>query len=424
MDTTDRRSLGLTATRSTRRGDCRLCGSPDLERVIALAPTPPADEFVSASRVHEPQQTFPLDVFLCLACGLVQLLDVVDPGSIYVDYRYVTTSSPGLVEHFRSYADEVVARLGIARGSTIVEIGSNDGTLLSCFTALGMHVLGIDPAREIARAATTAGLETIPECFSLDLARRLRRERGAADVIIANNVIANIDDLQDLAEGVRALLAPGGAFVFESGYLADLVEKMVFDNIYHEHLCYHSVRPLDRFLSRHGLQWFDVRHVGTKGGSLRGFVQHAGGPHVVSDSIAAMIEREDAHGYYRPDTYTALCDRLDRRRATLVDVIAGLRLRGRLIAGYGASHSVTTLLHHFGIADQLAFLVDDNPRKHGLYSPGHHLPVLPSSVLAERKPDYVVILPWRFTDAIVSRNHTFIAAGGRFIVPLSETRII
>jgi len=423
MDTTDR-VYGLTTTRSTRRRDCRLCGSVDLEPVIALAPTPPADEFVPASRVHERQETFPLDVFLCCACGLVQLLDVVDPGSIYDDYLYVTKSSPGLVEHFRSYADDVVRRLEISRGSLVVEIGSNDGTLLSCFKALGMRVVGIDPAREIARAATSEGIETIPERFSFDLAARLRRERSAADVIIANNVIANIDDLRDLAAAVRELLAPEGVFVFESGYLADLVEKLVFDNIYHEHLCYHSVKPLERFFSRNGLRWFDVQHVGTKGGSIRGFVQHAAGTRTVSASVPSMIAREDAAGFYRLETYRALCDRIDRLRTTLLDVLAGLRLRGRALAGYGASHSVTTLVHHFGIGERLAFLVDDNPRKHNLYSPGHHLPVLASSALVERKPDYVVILPWRFADQIVGRNGAFMASGGRFIVPVPQTRII
>ena len=407
-----------------RRNDCRLCGSVDLECVIALAATPPADEFVTESRRHERQETFPLDVFLCRACGLVQLLDVVDPGSIYDDYLYVTKSSPGLVEHFRSYADEVGRRLEISRGSFVVEIGSNDGTLLSCFSALGMRVIGVDPAREIATAATAAGVETIPERFSLDLARRIRRDRGAADLIVANNVIANIDDLQDLAAALRDLLAPDGVFVFESGYLADLVEKLVFDNIYHEHLCYHSVKPLDRFFSGHGLHLFDVQHVAIKGGSIRGFLQHAAGTRTTSPAVAAMIAREEAGGFYRSETYRALSDRIDRLRTTLLDVLAGLRLRGRVLTGYGASHSVTTLVHHFGIGEKLAFLVDDNPRKHNLYSPGHHLPVLPSSALLERKPDYVVILPWRFADQIVSRNGAFMASGGHFIVPVPETRII
>jgi SAM-dependent methyltransferase len=406
-----------------RRNTCRLCGSGDIEVVIPLTPTPVADDFIPASRLHERQETFPLDVFLCRACGLVQLVDVVDAASIYVEYLYVTKSSPGLADHFRTYADDVIRRLALPPGSLVVEIGSNDGTLLSFFQARDMHVLGVDPARDIARAATAEGIETRPVCFTCDVARELRRERGMADLVVANNVIANIDDLDDFAEGIRQLLSPDGVFVFESGYLANLVQNLVFDNIYHEHLSYHSVRPLASFFARHGMELFDVEHVATKGGSIRGYVQQSGGARRITPAVAAMIEMEQAQGLYRPETYRQLCRRLDRLRNALVDVLGGLQLRGRAIAGYGASHSVTTLVHHFGIGGQLEFVVDDNPRKHHLYSPGYHLPVLPSAVLHERRPDYVVILPWRFAEPIISRNHAFVAAGGRFIVPLPDLRI-
>jgi SAM-dependent methyltransferase len=410
--------------RAYRRTTCRLCGSGDIELAIPLTPTPVADDFVPVSRLDEPQETFPLDVVLCRACGLVQLVDVVDASSIYVEYRYVTKSSPGLSDHFHAYADHVARRLALAPGSSVVEIGSNDGTLLSFFKAQGMRVLGVDPAREIARLATEGGVETRPLCFTSDVARELRRERGAADLVVANNVIANIDDLDDFGEGIRHLLSPGGAFVFESGYLADLVQNLVFDNIYHEHLSYHAVKPLACFFARHGLELFDVEHVDTKGGSIRGYVQLSGGARPLVPAVTTMIGCEEAQGLYRPETYRELCRRLDRLRSGLVEVLCGLQLCGRSIAGYGASHSVTTLVHHFGIGELLSFVVDDNPRKHRLFSPGHHLPVLPSSVLLERRPEYVVILPWRFADAIASRNHSFMAAGGRFIVPVPETRIL
>jgi hypothetical protein len=287
-----------------------------------------------------------------------------------------------------------------------------------------MRVLGVDPAREIAKAATASGVETIPECFTLDLARKIREERGPADVIVANNVIANIDDLQELAKSIRELLSPTGVFVFESGYLADLVRSLVFDNIYHEHLCYHSVKPMASFFKRHGMELFDVQHVPTKGGSIRGFAQSSGAGRLVQPAVAAMAKQEEAQGLYRPETYRDLCATLDRLRTTLVDVLAGLKLRGHAIAGYGASHSVTTLLYHFGIADQLSFVVDDNPRKHNLFSPGHHLPVLPSAALLERRPAYVVVLPWRFAGQIIERNQDFLRGGGRLIVPIPETRIV
>src|SRR5262245_12109890 len=410
--------------RAYRRGDCRLCGSTDIELGMPLAPTPVADDFVSANRLDEQQERFPLDVFLCRSCGLVQLVDVVDASSIYVEYLYVTKSSPGLAEHFRAYADDVVRRLALPSGSSVVEVGSNDGTLLSVFKARGMRVVGVDPAREIARAATAEGIETLPVCFTPDVARDLRRDRGRADLIVANNVVANIDNLQEFAAAVGDLLSEKGVFVFETGYLADLVRNLVFDNVYHEHLCYHAVRPLAAFFARHGMKLFDVQHVSTKGGSIRGYVQLRGGRRAVSAAVADMIASEEAQGLYSAATYRGLCARLDRLRRALADVLGGLQLRGRSIAGYGASHSVTTLVHHFGIGEQLDFVVDDNPRKHNLFSPGHHLPVLPSAALLERRPDYVVILPWRFAEPIITRNEGFLAAGGRFIVPIPVLRIV
>jgi SAM-dependent methyltransferase len=410
--------------RAHRRTDCRLCGSSELDLVMPLTPTPVADDFVPASRLHEPQEAFPLDVFLCRACGLVQLLDVVDASSIYVEYLYVTKSSPGLTDHYRTYADEVIQRLSLKSGSSVVEVGSNDGTLLAFFKARGMRVIGVDPARDIARAATEQGIETRPVCFSHEVAKDLRRELGGADLLVANNVIANIDDLRELGVGIAHVLSPEGVFVFETGYLGDLVGHLVFDNIYHEHLCYHSVKPLASFFARHGMELFDIQHVGTKGGSIRGFVQRAGGPRAIAPAVAVMIAQEEAGKLYCPETYRALSARLDRLRTVLVDLLAAFRLSDRSIAGYGASHSVTTLVHHFGIAGHLGFVVDDNPRKHHLYSPGHHLPVLPSSALLERKPDYVVILPWRFSEPIINRNHAFLAAGGRFIVPIPDVRIV
>lgn len=412
------------SARVYRRRDCRLCGSQDLDIVIPLAPTPVADDFVPASRLDQPQEYFSLDAYLCRGCGLVQLLEVVDPASIYDEFLYVTRSSPGLVEHFQTYASDVIARTRVDQGKFVVEVGSNDGTLLVFFQKQGFRVLGIDPARSIAEAATAEGIETLPLCFTESLAGQLARERGSADLIAANNVVANIDDLQEFGRSVRTLLAPDGVLVVESGYLADLVRNLVFDNIYHEHLCYHSVKPLASFFQRHGMEVFDVQHVPTKGGSIRLFVQHQGASRAVSPRVAEAIHAEEAQGLYRPETYQALCQTLDRLRHSLRDLLDGLSGLGRSIAGYGASHSVTTLLHHFGIADRLSFVVDDNPLKHNLYSPGSHLPVLPSAALLERRPDYVVVLPWRFAGAIAARSQAFMQGGGRLIVPIPETRIL
>jgi len=412
------------SVRAYRRTDCRLCGSTDIELVLPLAPTPVADDFIPASRLGEPQEAFPLDVFLCHRCGLVQLVDVVDASSIYVEYLYVTKSSPGLVEHFAAYAGDVVGRLALPKGSSVVEIGSNDGTLLGAFKARGMRVLGIDPARAIAKAATADGLETLPVPLTLALAKELRRDRGPFDLVVANNVIANIDDLQELGESIRTLLSPGAVFVFESGYLADTVRNLVFDNIYHEHISYHSAKPISSWLTQHGLQMFDLQLVPTKGGSIRGYAQIKGGRRPVQPVVAETIAREESEGFYRAGTYRAMGQKLARLRDSLHDLLRGLQMQGRRIAGYGASHSVTTLLHHFDIARYLEFVVDDNPRKQGLHNPGHHLPVLASTALAERGVAYAVILPWRFASTIAARNASFVDGGGRFVIPVPDVRII
>src|ERR1051326_1015695 len=264
-----------------RRKTCRLCGSRDLQLVLQLKPSPLADAYVPANRLSEPQPTYPLDLFLCSDCGFSQLLDVVQPQAIYTDYIYETVSSLGLMEHFECYAREVLDKTGAKPGALVVDVGSNDGTLLKAFKARGMATLGVDPAREIARRATEAGVETWAEFMTPSLARRIKSERGPAAIVTANNVIANIDNLDQIAASIREVLAPDGVFVFESFYLGDLLRNMVFDFIYHEHISCFSVRPVELFFGRHGMELIDVDRVPTKGGSLRYTIQLQGGPRPV-----------------------------------------------------------------------------------------------------------------------------------------------
>src|SRR4051812_29843298 len=256
---------------SVRRTTCRMCGSGDLPLILGMTPTPPGDHYVSAAALNEPQPAYPLDLVMCATCGLAQLADVVDPELLYRDYIYNTSISLGLSQHFDRYAETVVGRTGTPAGSLVVDIGSNDGTLIRAFAARGMRVLGVDPAREQARTATEAGFETLPTFFSAALGGDLRRDRGPASIVTANNVFANVDDLDDLMNGVRQLLAPDGVFVFETGYFPDLVRQRIIDNIYQEHLSYYAVKPLVRFFARHGLELVSVDHEPTKGGSIRGF---------------------------------------------------------------------------------------------------------------------------------------------------------
>lgn len=393
-----------------------------VELVLPLVPTPPADAYVPASRVGERQERFPLDLYLCRTCGHAQLLDVVDPAVLFRDYIYVTTSSPGLVEHFRQYAESLERFAGPLDGKLAVDIGSNDGTLLRFLKAKGMRVLGIDAAEQIAADATASGVETIGGFFTSDLGRRLKAERGAASIITANNVFAHADDLGDIADGVRDLLAADGIFMFEVSYLADLVDGTVFDYIYHEHLCHHSVKPLRTFLAHHGLQLIGAERVGTKGGSLRCTAQLAGGPRATADNVEELIAIERKMKLDTPEPFNALLHRMNDVKGRLAAMLAKWKTEGKSVAGYGASPTVTTLIYEFDLGKDIDFLVDDNPVRQGLYSPGLHIPVLGRAALAEKKPNVVIIVAWRFADQIIRNNQAYIDAGGKFIVPLPSVR--
>ena len=279
-----------------QRTTCRLCEGRDLELVLQLEPIPIADGYVPAERLDEIQQRFPLEWFLCRGCGHVQLLQVVDPAALFANFNYVSTVSLGLVEHFRRTADELIRDHSLSAKTLVVDIGSNDGSFLRPFHERGISVLGVDPAREIARQATASGIETLPEFFDVPVARRLRAERGPAALVTANNAFAHSDNLGEMAEGVRELLAPGGSFIFEVSYLGDVVRKGMIDTVYHEHLAYHSVKPLGQFLQRHGLELIDVKGIESKGGSLRAVAQLAGGPQATAPSVAEFIAQEAAAG--------------------------------------------------------------------------------------------------------------------------------
>jgi len=379
---------------------------------------------VTADRLGQVQESYPIDLFLCRICGHAQLLDVLPPEILYRDYLYVTTSSLGLAEHFQRYADDVLGRVQPPSGALVVDIGSNDGTLLKFFQKRRMRVLGIDPAREIAQKATATGIETLPEMFTPALARQVRQERGPASIITANNVFANIDDLASLTEGIRELLAPDGVFVFESFYLADLIRNMVFDFIYHEHISSFAVKPLQAFFNRLGLELIDAMRVPTKGGSLRYTVQRAQGPHAVSPAVASLIEFETSFGLYNPDTFKEFAAKIDALKSQTLRLLRDLQAQGKTIAGYGASVTATTLIYHFGLGDLLEFIVDDNPAKQNRFSPGLHIPVFSSQALYERKPDYVVVLAWRYVDPIVKRHVAFLDHGGHFVVPVPKVEVI
>ena len=393
-----------------------------MDLVLRLTPTPPANAFVPAEKLSERQPVFPLDLHLCADCKHAQLLDVVDPEVLFRDYVYVSGTSPVFVEHFRRYAEAIIQRyLPYDRQAFVVDIGSNDGTLLQNFLPRGDRVLGIDPAEKIAKRATESGVPTIARFFDPALAKDLRQAHGAADLIAANNVFAHADDLAGIADGVRHLLGPSGVFAFEVSYLGDVVQKSLFDTIYHEHLAYHAVAPLSRFLGAHGMQLIDVERIDTHGGSIRGIAAHKGSPHAVQPSVGAIEKWEKANRLDRPETFKKFAAGIAARRDAFRALVGKLKGEGRRIAGYGAPAKATTLMYHFGIGREVVeFVVDDSPWKQGLFTPGLHVPVLAAEALYDKRPDEAVILAWNFAPSIIAKHAAFRQGGGHFITPLPE----
>ena len=403
-----------------RRTTCRACDGHDLEMVLSLKPSPIGDAYVTSDDLNVSQASYPLNLYMCKGCGLAQLLDVIDPNILYGQYIYVTSSSSGLSDHFQTYAHSIINRCKLKPGSMVIDLGSNDGTLLKHFQQRGMNVLGVEPAAHIALQATASGVMSIADFFSPDLAKNIVAKHGHAKLITANNVFANIDDLMSWVSGVNVLLDKDGVFVFESYYLADLVQNMVFDFIYHEHLSSFSVRPMQLMFERIGLELVAVERVATKGGSLRYLVQRLSGPLKKDGTVVDMLALEEKMGLYRKETFTTYADKINVLKDQTKNFLAKAKFDGKKIAGFGASVTGTTLINHFEIGEYLDYLVDDNLAKQGRFSPGLHLPVLPSSALCERRPDYVVILAWRFSEAIISKNQAYLDCGGQFLIPVPD----
>lgn len=405
------------------RMDCRLCGSTDLVEVLSFGETPMANAYLSAVDLDRPELFAPLVVQACQSCKLVQLRDVVDPKILFSNYLYVSGTSPVFVAHFAEYATTVVEKFAVPKESLVVDVGSNDGVLLSHFKKAGMKILGIDPAQNIAETATTQGIPTLAQFFTPDSARTIAEKYGKALILTANNVFAHTDDMIGFVEGVKALLAPDGVFVFEVQYLKDLVEKNLFDMVYHEHLCFHHLTPLVPFFERMGLTLFDVEHVPTHGGSLRGYVGWQNGPHSVSPRVGEMLKGESALNIL--ETYRDLARRIRASGEKLRALISDAHKEGKRVVGYGAPAKATTLGYAFGITNaMLEYVVDDASLKQGLFMPGTHIPIKAPDTLYADKPDYCLILAWNFADSIIKNHQQFIKNGGVFIVPFPEPRII
>lgn len=407
------------------RNDCRLCGSTRLELVLPILPSAIGDAFVTKEQLDDVQELFPLDTYLCLECGHLQNLDVVDPEILFRNYTYRTSASMGLVEHFRKYAQAVVSGLQIQPASLVVEIGSNDGSLLKAYKAHGLHVIGVDPAKNIAATATAEGVKTLPEFFGYAIAQQILAENGPATLMCANNVFAHADNIADIVKGIRSLLAPDGVFVFEVSYVPDIIDNFVFDTIYHEHVSHHALIPLERFFNSLDMTLFDAERVATKGGSIRGFAQPMStGKRAKTQQYVQMLEEENRRGIAHPEIYRDFYQAIELRKQAVLAYVDSAIAQGKTVVAYGASTTTTTLLYHFELQTRLQFIVDDNPLKFGMYSPGAHIPVHSSDQLyAEPKPDVVVILAWQYSDAIMKRHTRFTDAGGKFLIPLPDMAI-
>jgi C-methyltransferase C-terminal domain/Putative zinc binding domain/Methyltransferase domain len=401
-----------------KRTHCRACEGERLTPFLGLGMQPLANGFQSGPGEFESEARYPLDVYFCEDCSLVQLLDVIDPEVLFKEYLYVTGTSDTIARHNVEYARTVVDLLKIQRNDLVVEVASNNGSLLSEFQALGVRTLGVEPAANLAEVACEKGIETEARFFNSEVARDLRRTRGAAKAVVFNNVLAHVDDTIDFLGGARELIDPGGMVVFEVPYLVELLDRLEYDTIYHEHLCYFSVMSLQRLCEKAGLGMVRIERMPVHGGSLRVYASPKCGH---GSDVCQMAEAERQAGLNSIAPYRKFAADVERNREDLRNLLCRLRSEGRSLAAYGAPAKGNTLLNYADIGTNLLpFTVDKNERKVGLYTPGMHIPVLPVPTLLERQPDAVLILAWNFAGEIITQQETYIKRGGRFITPVPQ----
>ena len=400
------------------RDNCRLCFSRELTKVLQLKPTPLANEFVQFHNIKQKQEKYPLFLVQCNYCKHVQLPVVVNPSRLFSNYLYVSGTSSSFVDHFRNYAANAILAYDLMPGDLVVEIGSNDGTLLNFFKQAGMKVLGIDPAVAISKFANESGVETICDFFNAQTVELIKSKYGNPKLVIANNVFAHADDLYDIAKGIKDLLEPNnGNFIFEVQYLPDLIQNTLFDMIYHEHLSYHSVLPLVSFFNKIDMKLINVNHVNTHGGSIR-----------VSVSVNKQLEENiNVKDFIKKEerslnnySFKALGERIDNLAEELRLL---LNSENGSVIGYGAPAKLTTLMHQFQLeGSDFDYIVDDSPWKQGLFSPGLHIPVVSAShmVNSNIQPSKIVIFAWNYAESIANKFPQF---KGKFIKPLPFLKV-
>jgi SAM-dependent methyltransferase len=385
---------------------------------------PPVDNYRFADEPEINLPAFPMDLYMCEACGHAQLLDVVDPEILFGNYIYTSSSSPDLDAHFTAYADKMVTYAKLGPDSLVIDIGSNDGLLLSKFKAKDVRVQGIDASEAVGKQAVAKGIPTIISFLTPAAVKQVKDTAGLADVVCANNVFSHSDDLRGFAECARDMLKPQGFFVFEVSYLKDLVDNKVIDYVYHEHLAHHSIQPLKLFFDSLGMRLFDVERVATKGGSIRCYAALKASDWQAQPIVEQMIADEKAMGLYTHKVYDDLKTEIDAIGAKTRALLQAETAKGGKAASYGASATTTVLNAMFDIDKYFSLIVDDNPSRQGRLSPGHKIPVKSKADFMAEKPTVTFIAAWRFADMIIARNKAYLDAGGTFIVPLPTFRTV
>lgn len=421
--------MNLQATNAVRDaqtlGKCRLCGAGLKHSLVDLGKSPLCETFLTPEQTDRMEAFFPLHVLVCDACWLVQLKEYVTADGIFTDhYPYYSSFSTSWVEHARQYCEMITKRRGLTAESLAVELACNDGYLLQHFPKYGVtNILGVEPTANTAEEAAKKGIPVMVDFFGVALAKRIAEERGKADLVLGNNVLAHVPDLNDFVGGVKLLLKDNGIATFEFPHLQNLIEQNQFDTIYHEHFCYFSAIAIDAVAKRHGLTFFDVEEVPTHGGSLRVYLAHEG-KEEVSQAVRDLIAREERLGYKTVALYSAYEERVKATKRKLLRFLIDAKDAGKTVVGYGAPGKGNTLLNYCGIGpDLLDFTVDRNHHKHGRFTPGTHVPVLPVEALDAAKPDYVLILPWNLRKEIAAQMAHIKQWGGKFVVPIPEATV-
>jgi len=411
---------------NTEQHRCRFCSAPLTHTFVDLGMSPLCESYISAGQLNQMEPFYPLHARVCERCYLVQLDAYVSAEQIFTEYAYFSSYSDSWLKHAAGYVEMIVPRLALGRESLAVELASNDGYLLQYFVKKGIPALGVEPAANVAKVAVEKGVPTLVKFFGRQTAREMVADGKAADLVIGNNVLAQVPDLNDFVGGIKLVLKAGGVATLEFPHLVRLMEENQYDTIYHEHFSYFSLLSVERIFAAHGLILFDVDEIPTHGGSLRIYLRHADdGAKPVTQAVVDLHSRELGAGLHQLETYEAFAESVRESKRALLELLIGLRRQGKRVAGYGAPGKGNTLLNYCGIrTDFLDFTVDRNPYKQGRFLPGSRIPIHPVERIRESKPDYILILPWNLKDEIMAQLAYVKDWGAKFIVPIPTARIL